>query len=143
MGSRRKSTPPPGAFWVAEGGHRPRFADSGGNVYKEATNNFYTVIGLMFPEVDERTLSVNASRSIKELLPNLKQFYPRGIRAAIRTAPPEQRDAMNVLFLTVCDAIEAAHQAGIERGKSLLVQLASGGLTTKEFNDAVIKGEEE
>lgn len=143
MSARRKSKPPDGAFWVAEEGHRPRFVDSGGSHHIQATEAFYRLIELMFPAVEERSLSTAAQREIKDIVPDIRAFYPKGLFAAIRVATPEQRKALNELFICVLQALEASHQKGIERGKSLLVQLAKGGLTNKEFNECAIKGEDD
>lgn len=143
MGTRRKPKAPDNAFWVAQGHFRPRFVSSNGQRYPDTTAAFYRVLESVFPQVDKRTLSVNAERSVIPIVPDYGTFYPRGMDAAIRIATPEQRKAFNELFMAILDAIESSHKAGIERGKSLLVQLASGALTTNEFNNSVIKGEKE
>ena len=46
---------------------------------------------------------------------------------------------MDVLWSEICKAIESAHQSGIERGKSLLIQLARGDITTSQLNDHAVK----
>ena len=114
---------------------RPRFVDSGGTRYQEASDAYYRLIELVFPKVDEKTLSWAAQNKIGNLIPELGLFYPCGIFQAYYTGTPEQQLALSKLFLMVQAAIEAAHQSGIERGKSLLVQLARGAITAKQLND--------
>lgn len=143
MGVRRKPKAPDNSFWVAQEHFRPRFVTSNGSTYLDATAAYYRVVELMSAQVDKRTLSANAERDVNPIVPDYGVFYPRGMDAAIRVATPEQQKALNHLFETFRQALEVAHQAGIERGKSLLVQLASGALTTNEFNASVIKGEKE
>jgi hypothetical protein len=122
---------------------RPRFVDSSGRIHVEATKAFYSVVEAVFAgtEIDKWSLTTDGSLAIREILPKLDSFYPHGMNAMIYVADPKKRETLNALFHAVSDAIETAHQAGIERGKSLLVQLAKGGLTTNEFNESVIKGE--
>lgn len=124
---------------------RPRFVDSSGQIHTEATEAFYSAVEAIFTgtELDKWSLTTHGSLAIRDILPKLDSFYPCGMDAKIYVADPKKREALNTLFHVVLDAIETAHQSGIERGKSLLVQLAKGTLTTKEFNDSVIKGEEE
>jgi len=143
MGTRRKPKAPENSFWVAQAHFRPRFISGDGTLYPKATAAYYRIIELMFPQVDKRTLSANAERDVSPIVPDYGTFYPRGLDAAIRIATPEQRQALNDLFKAIQEAIQLSHEAGIERGKSLLVQLAKGALTTNEFNDSVIKGEKE
>jgi hypothetical protein len=143
MTARRKSQAPPDAFWIAEENYRPVLRDSTGKTYLEASRLFYQVLELVFPAVDERSLSTVARRQIGDIVPDLNAFYPRGISATIRTATPEQRKAMNALYLAVAEALEAAHQSGIKRGKSLLVQLAKGTVTTQQFNDCALQQEDQ
>lgn len=141
MGTRRKSEPPANSFWVAQEGMRPRFIDSTGVIFEEATAAYYKLIELLFPAVETRTLTQHARSKVNNLIPDFGVFYPRGIFATLHVGTPEQQKALNDLFLSVQQAIESAHDTGTNRGKSLLIQLAKGALTCKEFNDCAIKGE--
>lgn len=118
--------------------------DSSGTIHQEATAAFYAAVEAIFAgtEFDSRQLTVSGSLAIRSILPDINQHYPHGMNAQIYVGDPKTREALNGLFHAVLSAIETAHQSGIERGKSLLVQLAKGGLTATEFNDSVIKGEE-
>lgn len=141
MGKRRTSEPPANAFRVCQyEGHRPRFVDTQGTVYKEATDAFYDAVNAVFKgtEYDERQLTTEGHLAIRDILPNISLFYPHGA-SKIYVAEPEKREALNKLFLAFQAALQSAHHSGIERGKSLLVRLASGELTTSEFNQCALK----
>lgn len=144
MGARRKSEYPPGAFFVADDRNRPKFKDSGGKVHKQASQAYYELVELLFAQIDPRRFTMHANVELRAHLPKFKFGYIHGEAAVHMDAPDMARwKAMNQLFLEVQKAIEQAHQSGIERGKSLLVQLAQGGITAKQLNDHSLKGEDE
>ena len=115
------------------------FADSGRNIHEKLSQAFFQVVDKVFPLVEHGSLSTAAERRIFDIVPNLREFYPRGYDAAIRTGTPEQQAAMNELWHAIQEAVETSHRAGIERGKSLLVQLAKGKITTEQFNNCSLE----
>lgn len=134
--NRRKSTFPPNTFKIADKPYRPVFVDSGHHHYPDAAKAFYKVAEMMFPKINNREYSTKASyKLMRHLMPNIRVFYPCGTFATYHTGSDAQREAMNALFNAVQDAIETAHQAGIERGKSLLVMLAKGEITNQQLNE--------
>jgi hypothetical protein len=96
------------------------------------------VVELLFPKLDDQEYSIQAERQVKIMIPHWGVFYPRG-RATMHTGDPALRQAMNELFAKVQAAIEAAHLAGVERGKQLLIQLSKGELTMKQFNENAVE----
>lgn len=131
---------PANAFWLAEPTHRPRFTD-GEHVCLGPTEAFYRLVQAVSVELDKHEYSSASLRVVKPpLIPALDDFYPRGILASIRTAEPKVQRLLDNLFVSMQIALVQSHARGVERGKALLVQLAKGELTVREFNDTVISG---
>jgi len=136
--ARRTSKPPKDAFYIAEKHFRIRPLDSGGNQYPEVSKAFHKVLELAFPiACGKNDLTLTGTLAVKAICP--RTTFPHGHFATIHSGDPKQREAMDVLWSEICKAIESAHQSGIERGKSLLIQLARGDITTSQLNDHAVK----
>jgi hypothetical protein len=134
---------PDGSFWLAQKQCRPRFADRV-KVHGAVTVAYYRAVEAFCPMVAAREVfTERARRDLHAMVPNIGEFYPRGLYADIRTATPGQRDALDKLFIEIQRAIDSAYDAGVEQGKGLLVELAKGQLTVDQFNDYKKKPEEE
>lgn len=153
MPARRKSQVPPNSFWIAQAECRPAFGDEMVVPYNniadikphvELSNAFYRLAELVFEKIDDREFSTKALRTLMtQNFPNFGQFYPTGIHATLHVGDPAKREALNALFVAIQKALRASHRSGIKRGKSLLIQLAKGAVTAKQFNDCAVQEDPE
>lgn len=56
------------------------------------------------------------------------------------TMPKQRAEALKALYDAICLGMRGAYDQGLERGGSLLLQLADGDLSSDEFNRRVFKG---
>jgi len=128
--------PPENLVRIAEKGYRPAFV-AGGERCLEASGAYYAMLESAFPKLalGYLDLSFKQRDKVREM-PHIGVFYPHGIYPAILQMTPKQQAAANELWRKVQEALEAAYDAGLKRGKSLLIQLADGGLTVKDFDSA-------
>ena len=133
MTTPRKRKFPDGAFWLAALGYRPWFADTKG-YFSDATEAFYAALTASTGTLDTREYSCNAERNVRDFVPKIFEFYPRGHDATVRVGTEKQILEFNKLFCFVQAAIEAAYQHGLKDGQDLLGQLAAGTITVDQLN---------
>lgn len=138
---RRKSKVPDNSFRIAEKGHRLVFVDQGGNRYHRASEAYHRILELLFPAIDEKEFSFHATVKLHTIVPSISEHYPCGIFATMHVAPKSHQEAATKLFLEIQEAIQTAYQAGAERGKDLLIQLAKGNITAKQLNNLALEDE--
>lgn len=137
-----RSKVPANAFWLAEPGYRPRFTD-GEYVCLGLTKAFYDLVEELSIELNKHDYSSGSLRTVRPpLIPDIGDFYSRGIFASIRVASPKVQRLLNRIFAETQAEIIQTHKRGVERGKALLVQLAKGSLTVGEFNDTITKADD-
>lgn len=131
MGKRR-THPPADAVFIAEQ-HAPQFR-SGDLVHEKAADAFYAVAKLMCPLLGSGSEDDYVRFSCTHLpcIPEISVFYPR-YGAKLHQVSAAQRTALNNLFISVQEAIEAAHRQGLDQGRNLLVGLARGELTADQM----------
>ena len=136
-----RGKPPDNLTKIAEPGYRPRFVGPG-TIYSEATDAYYALLEATFPRLDLKLHHLsNRQRDKVGLVPALG-FYPSGTFPALVQMTPEQRDAASKLWRKISEALAASYGAGLKQGTSLLVQLANGSITMKDF-DASLQEEKE
>ena len=129
-----RGKPPDNLTKIAEPGYRPRFVGPG-TVYSEATDAYYALLESAFPRMDLELYRLSdRQRSEVGLVPAIDEFYPHGTFPVLVQMTPEQRDAASRLWREISKALSASYEAGLKQGKNLLVQLAHGSITIKDFD---------
>ena len=98
---------------------------------------------MMSEPYDEGLLSAHARQEISDVVPNVGEHYPIGYDCTLRVAPTGTQKLLSTLFLQVHDALAKSHVDGAETGKSILLGLASGDMTVKDFNQCTVESKDD
>jgi hypothetical protein len=136
-----KLKPIPNLVRIPSEGSGPVWQDGIGHAYVEVRDRFMALLRLMFPSVAvfEHKLPPAQRHDYFPNIPNIGEFYPRGILAPFVQMTPEQQEALNILYIEIGKAIREAYNNGLDHGRDLLMGLAKGEISTTDFNDGIVK----